>query len=217
MKSALRVLLEVAVGLAACLALAPSVQADDVIVRLPGPDPAPVAVPEPRRLAPPELPPPVLLASARPDVRRLGPPIEPLKLELPKPLYPEEMAKDSAIYLQRHLGDWTEQDARRVLGETTRRRFAIDEQRNPDGTILAFADPTGHYREVELDFEKESGRLRTVFLYPWKLTWTECRRRWGAKVESATAQNGRVFHSYSDRRLDVLVDARGQVVSLGLY
>ena len=165
----------------------------------------------------PPLPPPVLLASARPDVRRLGPPIAPPKLEPPKPLYPEEMAKDSAIYLQRRLGDWTEQDARQALGEATRRRFAIDEERNPDGTILAFVDPTGQYREVELDFEKESGRLRTVFLYPWKLTWTECRRRWGAKVESSTAQNGRVFHSYSDRRLDVLVDGRGQVVSLGLY
>jgi hypothetical protein len=56
-----------------------------------------------------------------------------------------------------------------------------------------------------------------VFVYPWKLTWLECRRIWGANVNSTEANKGRKFYSYINRRLDVLVDPGGKVISLGLY
>ena len=85
------------------------------------------------------------------------------------------------------------------------------------GRIYAFSDPTGRYREIELDFAKDDGLLRTVFVYPWKLTWQDCRRMWGGKVESTEANKGRTFHSYVNRRLDVLVDRGGNVISFGLY
>ena len=48
--------------------------------------------------------------------------------------------------------------------------------------IYAFSDPTGRYAELELDFAKDTGALRSVFVYPWKLTWNECRKIWGANV-----------------------------------
>ena len=35
---------------------------------------------------------------------------------------------------------------------------------------------TGRYKELELDFANETGALRGVFAYPWKMTWQECRR-----------------------------------------
>jgi hypothetical protein len=70
---------------------------------------------------------------------------------------------------------------------------------------------------MELDFAKTTGRLRTVFVYPWKMTWKECRKLWGANVTSTEANKGRTFYSYVNRHLDVLVDPTGNVVSLGMY
>ncbi len=127
------------------------------------------------------------------------------------------MGADSALYLQRRMGQWKTQDAARALGEPLRSRDALDSEKKPDGRILAFADPSGRYREFELDFEGETGLLRTVFVYPWKMRWDECRRIWGGNVATAEASNGRRFHSYENRRLDVLVDRAGNVISLGLY
>jgi hypothetical protein len=49
------------------------------------------------------------------------------------------------------------------------------------------------------------------------MTWQECRHEFGVNVRSAEANKGRTFYSYLDRRLDVLVDAAGKVISLGMY
>jgi hypothetical protein len=59
--------------------------------------------------------------------------------------------------------------------------------------------------------------LRTVFVYPVKMTWKECRRVYGTGVATNEAGNGRMFYSYINRRMDVLVDASGNVISLGIY
>ena len=63
----------------------------------------------------------------------------------------------------------------------------------------------------------KSGTLRTVFVYPPRLTWQECRRLWSGPVAAADAAQGRKFYSYTNRRLDVLVDPAGKVISLGWY
>jgi hypothetical protein len=49
------------------------------------------------------------------------------------------------------------------------------------------------------------------------MTWEECRGLWGANVLARKANQGRTFYSYLNRRLDVLVDRTGKVISLGLY
>lgn len=115
------------------------------------------------------------------------------------------------------VGQWTETDARFLLGEPVRKRPAFDDRGSQNGTIYAFSDPTNRYREIELDFDRDTGTLRTVFVYPFHLTWQEVRHRWGANVNETSANNGRRFYSYSDRRLDVLVDSTGKVISFGLY
>lgn len=169
----------------------------DVIVRLPGPAPSPVTT----EATPSRIP-------SSPD-------------DPPRPLlrhvYPASFEEDSAGFCHDMIGQWTESDARFLLGEPTRKRPAFDDQGGQNGTIFAFTDPTNRYREIELDFDRNSHTLRTVFVYPYHLTWQDARRRWGANVNETTANDGRRFYSYADRRLDVLVDSTGKVISIGLY
>jgi hypothetical protein len=191
--------------------------ADSTVVRLPGP--APVIPP-----SPPPAPPQVIAKAVEPAARLQPPPSvsledpgRPFLRRAPRPVYPAEFERDSAMYCQKLINQWTLEDAAMLLGEAHGSRHAFDDQEKENGTIYAFSDPTGHYRQIELDFDAETGSLRTVFGYPWNLTWQECRRLWGANVSAAEANKGRKFYSYLNRRLDVLVDRGGKVISLGLY
>ena len=170
-----------------------------VVVALPGPAPEVAA---PAKGAVPQIPP---AADDQPPVLRRTAP------------YPAGFEDDSALFCQSHIGEWTEADVQALLGEASRQRLALGEDQSETGLILAFADPTGRYKELELDFANETGVLRGVFAYPWKMTWQECRRLWGARVTAHKSNQGRTFYSYLDRRLDVLVDPAGAVISLGLY
>ncbi len=134
-----------------------------------------------------------------------------------KPAMPPEFEREVAVYCQKQIGHWKESDARAMLGHPKRQRPAYDEKKSVSGVIYAFADPTGHYQDLELDFDRDSGNLRTVFVYPLHLTWQDCRRQWTGPFTSADAKQGRMFYSYTNRRLDVLVDVSGKVVSLGWY
>ena len=170
-----------------------------VVVTLPG-SPAPIAT---APQAEPRVPP------ANDD----GPPV----LRRAPRLYPAGFDSDSALFCQTMIGKWTEADASALLGEATRQRLALGEDKLQTGLIFAFADPTGRYQELELDFSNETGALRGVFAYPWKMTWEDCRGLWGVRVLARKANLGRTFYSYLNRRLDVLVDHTGKVISLGLY
>jgi hypothetical protein len=128
-----------------------------------------------------------------------------------------DLVQESAVFCQREISRWTLADARAILGEPQRQRPAIGDDYTENGQIYAFHDPTRRYRELELDFGKENGLLRTVFVYPWDLTWQDCRKLWGTQVSATDGNKGRVFYSYVNRHLDVLVDHQGKVISLGLY
>jgi len=134
-----------------------------------------------------------------------------------KSLLPPDVQREVAIFCQGLIGQWTEEDAEQIFGKALRNRASYDENKKVNGRIFAFTDPTGRYRELELDFDLAGGTLRTVFAYPKQMTWQDCRKRWNGEVSEADAKQGRTFYSYLNRRLDVLVDARGKVISLGLY
>jgi hypothetical protein len=222
--------------------LRPLEPADSSVFRLPAPTPVapkfrmvPVSAPVPRpspltsKLTPAPLPPlpvvpsPVALPAAPvpaplPVIK--GTPALPVPIvaaEPVKPALPAEAAQEMAFYCQKQIGRWTESEARKLLGTSVRNRVAFDERKKANGRIYAFRDPTSRYRELELDFESKTGTLRTVFVYPHKMTFQDVRRRWHGEVSAAEAPQGRTFYSYSNRRIDVLVDAQGAVISLGLY
>jgi type IV secretory pathway VirB10-like protein len=178
---------------------------DDVVLTLPGLPPKPVVV------APPPPPPTVVIEEPpKPDPDR---PV----LRRPKKDYPEGFEKDSAEFLHQKLGSWDQDSARTLLGDPSATRPAYDDDQTVNGEILAFDDPTGKYKQLELDFDKTSGQLRTVFVYPYTMTWTQVRKTYGSSVRATQANKGRTFYSYVDRRLDVLVDSSGKVISLGMY
>ena len=170
---------------------------DNLVLTLPG-APAPQALPE---LAPPDS----------------GDDHRPLLRRAPKPILPAEFERESAVFTQKMIGLWAQPDAFNLFGDALRERPVFDDDGAENGRVFAYSDPTGRYREIELDFAKDSGTLRTVFVYPWKMTGQECRRLWGGNVQSTDANKGRRFYSYANRRLDVLVDPSGNVISLGLY
>jgi hypothetical protein len=176
---------------------------DSVLLTLPGlrvkPSPV-VSVPAPQAVVEPANPGPA--ATLRPPAL---------------PVFPPEFQRDSAVFCQHRIAQWTLADAYNLFGEPVRERPAYSDNKAENGRIYAFNDPTGHYRSLELDFAAGTGILRTVFVYPRSMTWEECRKIWGGKVAATEANNGRTFYSYLNRHLDVLVDPAGKVVSLGLY
>lgn len=177
---------------------------EDVVLVLPG---APAKKPEPAKPAPADA-----AKSSIPATPPGGAPHTPAKVA-----YPPAFEQNSAIFCQKMIGQWTADDARFLLGLPLRQRPAYGDNQSVNGQIYAFPDPTGRYKELELDFESGSGLLRTVFVYPLNMTWQDCRRQWGGEVSATEANKGRKFYSYMDRRLDVLVDSAGKVISLGLY
>jgi hypothetical protein len=183
--------------------------ADNVVVTLPGP--AAAATAAAAEAAPPGPP-----ATA---VRLASPPPDPDRpvLRRSKPEFPPGFERDSADFLDQQIGIWQQVDAEGLLGKPLRQRSAFADDETVNGQILAFADPTGRYQEMELDFDSHTGLLRTLFVYPRTMTWQDCRHTFGANVRPTQANKGRTFYSYVDRRLDVLVDAAGKVISLGMY
>jgi hypothetical protein len=183
----------------------------------PAPVPAAIAPPAQRPPKPPSGA--TMTASARrtPSAIPKPPPAAPRPATARKSPLPPDFARDSAEFCRQRIGSWTEADARALLGEPKRSRPSFGPDNAENGQILAFADPSGRHHQLEFDFDRASGRLRTVFVYPWDMTWEDCQRLWGTAVEPAKSNKGRTFYSYSDRRLDVLVNADGQVVSLGFY
>jgi hypothetical protein len=176
---------------------------NSAIVTLPGPPPEPVAIQ--RNTVVPDAPRARDLDEARPVLRRT------------KREYPEGFEQDSPKFLQAKIGDWREFDVHDLLGKPLRQRPAFDDDGKENGLVYAFADPTGRYKEFELDFAGDNGALRTVFVYPVKMSWNQCRVTYGADISAADAAKGRKFYSYLNRRMDVLVDSAGKVISLGLY
>ena len=157
------------------------------------------------------------IAVPAPVLHAVVPKPAPVAASVPAPAPSVAPEREFGLLCQKQIGKWKVADARALLGEPLRERPAYDEKKAVNGTILAFKDPSNRYKEMELDFDSHTGRLRTVFVYPPRLSWQECRRQWTGPIAAADAAQGRKFYSYTNRRLDVLVDPAGKVISLGWY
>src|ERR1017187_8203988 len=181
--------------------LRPSEPPDSIHLTLPGAPPVTPALKKIRAVPPVALPAPSPRNLVQNAALREPPPlpvIAPLPVVTPlpavaplKPPPPLEIASEVAAYCKKQIGHWKETDAAKLLGEPHRHRPAYDENMTVNGTIYAFPDPTNKYKELELDFDLHSGTLRTVFVYPPRLTWDECRRLWHGPVAAADAAPGR--------------------------
>ena len=125
-------------------------QEDSLLVVLPGA----ATPPAPIRTVDAVLPAPRAASSA-------GDPERPI-LRRADLSYPPEFGTDSARYCQKLIGGWTDADAIALLGEPRRHRPSLDDNGAENGEIYAFADPSSRYRELELDFDSETG---TCLLY----------------------------------------------------
>ncbi len=130
---------------------------------------------------------------------------------------PHELKRDSGVFLEKQLKVWTPENARLILGEPVRHRYSYDDFKNINGDINAYPDPTRMYREFELVFDKQTNVLASVYIYPWNLTWNQCKQVWGDNVKSTKNADGSRFYVYRNKHLNVYASNDGKIISLGLY
>jgi S1-C subfamily serine protease len=133
------------------------------------------------------------------------------------PVVPVDMQKNVGVFLGSKLLNWSEGDARNVMGEPLTHRNAYDPAQAIIGDIYNFADPTRAYQHIELQFDSKTKRLTNVYLYPTRLTWEECKRTWGDNITVKKNPDGSKFHLYKNRRLNIYLDKNDNVISLGLF
>jgi Trypsin-like peptidase domain len=133
---------------------------------------------------------------------------------------PEEMRRGSLDFLINRMGIWHLDDARQLMGEPVRERaFLVAGSRKAEGVIYAFPDPTGVVREFELHFPYSTGILSDVWAYPKAgvVHLKDFEQLWGRKYRVTKNPNGSHFYAYADRRINILVDKDGNVVSVSSY
>ena len=131
---------------------------------------------------------------------------------------PEEMKTvPSGKFLEDQLQKWTFDDAQRVMGVPIRQRQSFGKDKVVNGNIYAYFDPTGRYREFELDFDASTKKLVTVYLYPWNMTWDQCKEAWGENADLETRADGTQMHFYKERRLLVNTQKDGRVINFAVY
>ena len=131
-----------------------------------------------------------------------------------KPSVSEEMRKESLLYLQKKLRIWTKEDAGKELGDPARHHSAYNQNNMVDGEIYAYPDPTQLFRELELDFDLKTSKLRTIYASPWNMTWDQCKELWGENAKRSKQRDGTRYYAYKNRRLDVYVDRSGKVETI---
>jgi hypothetical protein len=138
----------------------------------------------------------------------------------PPPTAPKaetKITKPIGEYLDEMLGKWSAADAEATLGHPTTHRFAYDQNKTVDGDIFAYEDPTRWAREIELNFDGKTNRLRAIYLYPGtRITWEDCKKMYGDNVQKTRGLNGTKFYVYKDRRLTVFLDKNDVVINFGL-
>jgi S1-C subfamily serine protease len=74
-----------------------------------------------------------------------------------------KITKPIGEFLDAMLGKWTPVEAEKVLGQPATHRFSYDSNRTVDGDIYAYDDPTRFAREIELNFDGNTSRLRAIY------------------------------------------------------
>lgn len=133
---------------------------------------------------------------------------------------PDEMRKGPFVYLSKQMGVWKLDDARQILGAPIRQRDAFDGAKKVDGVVYAFSDPTGAAAEIELNFPNATGILRGVYIHPGSvhpMRLAEAQKIWGRDYKEVKNGNGTRTYLYQKRRLLLIADKNGTVITIGVY
>jgi len=131
---------------------------------------------------------------------------------------PDELRKGAFAFLEKKMGAWHLDDARRVLGQPIRQRDALVGT-TADGVIYAFPDPTKGMREFELNFSN-AGVLRAVYAYPNpvpQMRLRDAQQLWGRDYREVSNPNGTRSYMYKNRRVVVTTDGSGTIINFGVY
>jgi len=130
---------------------------------------------------------------------------------------PDEMKKGALAFLEKKMGVWHLDDARRLLGQPVRQRDALAGTK-VDGVIYAFPDPTKSMREFELNFSS-ADVLRAVYAYPnpGTVRLQDAQQLWGRNYREVKNPNGTRSYTYNDRHLLLITDKNGVILNLGVY
>ncbi len=121
-------------------------------------------------------------------------------------------------FLDKQLEKWTADEAAVALGQPVHHRYSYDDYKSIDGDIFAYSDPTLVARQIELNFNAKTKKLRAIYLYPaGRMTWDDCKRIWGDKVQKQKSADGTKFYAYKDRRIAVLLDKDDNVINFGVF
>jgi len=130
-----------------------------------------------------------------------------------------EMKAAASTYLEKQIGRWTPEDAKRELGEPVSERPEDVNNKMP-GTIYKYSDPTLVFQSFELDFQgtQKKAILHMVIVYPTHMTWRQAKALWGDNVRlQRKTPDGLRGYAYRNRRLLVLVDKDGMVSCYSVY
>jgi hypothetical protein len=132
---------------------------------------------------------------------------------------PDEMRQGAFAFLEKKMGTWKLDDARHSLGEPIRQRDSFNGKK-VDGVVYAFPDRTGAAAEFELDFANSTGVLRRVFAHPGAvhpMRLVEAQSVWGQNYKETKNANGTRTYIYRNRRLLLITDKDGAVITIGVY
>ena len=126
----------------------------------------------------------------------------------------EALKSDALDYLVQKIGVWAEGDAEKEFGQAyTRRDGVLNGAMVSD--VYKYKSPTAGFSDVELSFDRQSGKLVAAYLYPQSLVaWQTIRGKLGSHYMK------RKVHMYiyqMGQHQTVLVDSGGNVVSFGVW
>lgn len=117
------------------------------------------------------------------------------------------------LLLERNLGIWTFDDARREFGPAATQKPVGDRSNNSDADLYGFRDAAGGFPLLSLSFYRASGKLVTATLTPAGMNREQLIGLLGADYAEAQDSNGNRVYRYRDRPINATVDSLGNVVS----
>lgn len=133
----------------------------------------------------------------------------------------DALKSDPLDYLPSKLGMWSKEDAEKELGQPFMRRDAMSTDGSAViGDIYKYSSPAANFVNLELNFQRASGKLGAIYFYPQGVvSWQTVKGRLGPHYKKQKVRNGAEFYMYQiqTHTVAVFVDSIGNVVNYGVW